>query len=174
MSRNLTKRPELLDAINWAGRELSAHTVMFHTAIAERLGVCATDHKAFDFILRSGPVTAGQLAEITGLTTGAITGVIDRLEKAGYVQRVRDAADRRKVLVQSTLDAMRQRQIRKLFDSLVRAMTELASDYSDRDLAVILDFMKRSKVLLHDETTKLRGEKRTAVTRVPKRVSTSV
>src|SRR5258706_13137370 len=96
MSGPRWKRWELIAALGMAGRELSAHTVMFHTAVAERLRLGLTDHKAFDFILRHGPVTAGQLAEITGLTTGAVTGVIDRLEKTGYGERVGDSADRGK------------------------------------------------------------------------------
>jgi DNA-binding MarR family transcriptional regulator len=101
MSRH-ARRQELIAALGMAGRELSAHTVMFHTAVAERLQLGLTDHKAFDFILRHGPVSAGQLAEITGLTTGAVTGVIDRLERAGYARRVADPSDRRRVKVEVT------------------------------------------------------------------------
>jgi DNA-binding MarR family transcriptional regulator len=140
-----------------AGRELSAHTVMFHTAVAERLRLGLTDHKAFDFILRQGAVTAGQLAEITGLTTGAITGVIDRLEETGYVERVRDAADRRKVLVRPALSPARERQCCQLFDSLGKSVDKVASGYSDRELSVILDFMRRSVEVMRAETQKLGG-----------------
>jgi len=140
-----------------AGRELSAHTVMFHTAVAERLRLGLTDHKAFDFILRQGAVTAGQLAEITGLTSGAITGVIDRLEKTGYVERVRDAADRRKVLVRPALSPARERQCCQLFDSLGKSVDKVASGYSERELSVILDFMRRSVEVMHAETQKLGG-----------------
>src|SRR4030081_3605831 len=142
-----------------AGRELSAHTVMFHTAVAERMRLGVTDHKAFDFILRQGPVTAGQLAEITGLTTGAVTGVIDRLEKTGYVERVRDAADRRKVLVRPALAPARERQCCQLFDSLSKSFDKVAAGYSDRELSVILDFMRHSVEMMQAETAKLAGEK---------------
>jgi len=159
MSRTRSKRSELIAALGMAGRELSAHTVMFHTAVAERMRLGLTDHKAFDFILRHGPVTAGQLAEITGLTTGAVTGVIDRLEKTGYVERVRDAADRRKVLVRPALNPARERQCCQLFDSLGRSVDKVAATYSDRELSVILDFMRRSVAVMHSETMKLTGEK---------------
>jgi DNA-binding MarR family transcriptional regulator len=159
MSRARSKRSELVDQLGLAGRELSAHTVMFHTAVAERMRLGLTDHKAFDFILRHGPVSAGQLAQITGLTTGAVTGMIDRLEKAGYVERVRDAQDRRKVLVRSSLTAPRERRCCELFDSLGAGVGKVAATYSDRELSVILDFMRRSVALLHAETLKLRGAK---------------
>ncbi len=63
-------------------RQNSARAVMLHQLISEKLGLNATDHKCLDFLNRTGPVTAGQLAELTGLTTGAVTNVIDRLEQA--------------------------------------------------------------------------------------------
>ena len=158
MSRPSTKRQELIAALGMAGRELSAHTVMFHTAVAERLQLGLTDHKAFDFILRHGPVSAGQLADLTGLTTGAVTGMIDRLEQAGYVERMRDAEDRRKVLVRSSLSAARGRKCCELFDSLGSGVEHFTKTYSDRDLEVILDFMRRSVELLHRETLKLQPD----------------
>lgn len=158
MSRSKSKRSELVAALGMAGRELSAHTVMFHTAVAERLRLGLTDHKAFDFILRHGPVTAGQLAEITGLTTGAVTGVIDRLEKTGYVERVRDDADRRKVLVRPALTPARERQCCQLFDSLGKSVDKVSTNYTEAELSVILDFMRRSVEVMHAETLKLTGE----------------
>ena len=159
MSSRRAKRAQLIADLGLAGRELSAHTVMFHSAVAERLRLGPTDHKAFDFILREGPCSAGQLAELTGLTSGAITGVIDRLEHTGYVERVREDGDRRKVLVRSSLSAGRERKCSELFDSLAAGVGKVAASYSDRELKVILDFMRRSVALLHKETVKLRGGK---------------
>lgn len=83
------------------GRAGSTFTVLRHARIAERMGLSGTDHKTFDLVIQSGgPLTAGRIAELTGLSTGAVTGVIDRLEKVGLVRRVRDPEDRRKVLVE--------------------------------------------------------------------------
>jgi len=83
------------------GRESSTLAVLRHARIAEKMGLSATDHKALDLASRAtGPLTAGEIAKLTGLSTGAVTGVIDRLERAGFVRRVRDARDRRKVLVE--------------------------------------------------------------------------
>ncbi len=157
MSSDLPERAELLNALNQAGRELSTQTVMFHSAIAERLGLSATDHKALDILMKTGPITAGQLAEFTGLTTGAITGVIDRLEKIGFVRRERDPNDRRQVIVQP-LQEKAEYEIGPLFGSLSQAMTELYSRYSDQELAVILDCMTQSAKVLQKEITKLRSD----------------
>ena len=96
--------PEVLERFTWYMREQSALTVMFHTKVAERMGLSATDEKCIDLAMRAeGPLTAGRLAELSGLSTGAVTGVIDRLERAGFVRRVRDPHDRRKVLVEVTV-----------------------------------------------------------------------
>src|SRR5690349_1487298 len=82
------------------GRELSARTVLFHDAVASRVGLSATESKCLDIAVRSNePLTAGKLADATGLTTGAITGVLDRLERAGFIRREKDENDRRQVLI---------------------------------------------------------------------------
>jgi len=76
-------REDIIQAINQKFREMSTETIMFHQAVADVLGLYITDHKGLDFIYRYGPMPA----DLTGLTTGAVTGIIDRLEKAGYVRR---------------------------------------------------------------------------------------
>ncbi|GJM74993.1 hypothetical protein HMSSN036_72090 [Paenibacillus macerans] len=82
-------------------RENGTRAVMLHQTISEKIGLNATDHKCLDYLLKAGPVTAGRLAELTGLTTGAVTSVIDRLEQAGFATRDKDPNDRRKVLVKA-------------------------------------------------------------------------
>src|SRR3569832_2178810 len=80
-------------------RRSSAQGVIFGQTVADVAGISGSDLECMDFLNLEGRVTAGRLAEVTGLTTGAITGVVDRLEKAGLVRRARDDADRRKVLI---------------------------------------------------------------------------
>ena len=101
-----------------------------------------------------GPQTAGQLAELTGLTTGAITGLVDRLEKVGFVRRDRDPSDRRKVVIHPVLEKM-ETEIAPLFTSMGAAMEDLLSRYSDPELAIIQDFVSRSIAVLQAETTQL-------------------
>src|SRR5882757_4375726 len=80
-------------------RRLTRTTLMHQHLIAQRIGLNVTDAECIDFLQEMGPSTAGALAKATGLTTGAITNVIDRLEKAGFVKRGPDPKDRRKVIV---------------------------------------------------------------------------
>jgi DNA-binding MarR family transcriptional regulator len=155
MSRDEPDRDELLAALNGAFRQLSTATIMFHQAVADRLGMNVTDHKTADILSREGPLSAGELARRTGLTTGAITGVVDRLEKAGLVRRAKDPADRRRVIIEPLLKRL-ERQVAPLFGSIAQASAELCSRYSTRELAVILDFTTRACRMALEETTKLR------------------
>src|SRR5919201_6589862 len=96
---------QLLDSLEEQSRELSTRTVIFHHLIGERVGLNPTDNKCFDVIIRNRtPMTASQLAEETGLSTGAITGVVDCLEKTRYVRRKRDQSDRRLVFINVLMD----------------------------------------------------------------------
>jgi DNA-binding MarR family transcriptional regulator len=100
-SRKDQKRAELLRRLSDLGRKISTQTVFLHQAIAQGIGLNATDTKCLDLIGSEpdGTVTAGRLSDLTGLTTGAITHILDRLEKRGFVERVRDTGDRRRVFV---------------------------------------------------------------------------
>lgn len=92
---------EVLARFSRLGRDVSTITVLLHHRIAERMGLSGTDHKCLEFVLQAKePLTAGQIAQLSGLSTGAVTGVIDRLERRGFVRRIRDRHDRRKVLVE--------------------------------------------------------------------------
>jgi DNA-binding MarR family transcriptional regulator len=157
MSRPAQKRTELLLNLNEHFRQLSAATILYHQAIADRLGMNITDHKCADILARQGAMTAGNLADYTGLTTGAITGVIDRLEKAGFARRVKDAHDRRRVIVEPLVKRMEQ-VIAPLFQSIGRSAIELCERYSTEDLAVICDFTIRCQQLAIDEARKLRSD----------------
>ncbi|MEV6715132.1 MarR family transcriptional regulator [Lentzea sp. NPDC051208] len=133
--------PEVLERFTWYMREHSALTVMFHARVAEQMGLSATDEKCLDLAMRAeGPLTAGRIAELSGLSTGAVTGVIDRLERAGYVRRVRDPHDRRKVLVEVTVGDLDKfgEPFEKARDSLV----EVLGHFDDDELHVIERYLK--------------------------------
>ncbi len=163
MSNEASDRDALLQANLQLGRELSARTLMFHAAVSDRVGLSAVEHKALDLLSRAGALTAGQLAELTGLTTGAITGLVDRLEKTGFVRRDRDPSDRRKVVIHPVLEKM-EKEIAPLFASMGQQMEGLLSSYSDQELAIIQDFVSRSIAILQAETTKLSAESSSAGT----------
>ncbi len=156
MSREASSRAELVAALLQAGRQLSAATIMFHQTVADCLGLNATDHKCLDLLATAGPLTAGELADRTGLTTGAITSAIDRLERAGYARRVDDPRDRRRVIVRPV--ARRCRRIGRLFEHLGAAVAELGARYRDEQLVTILDFLAESQRVLHESTQRLRPQ----------------
>lgn len=139
------------------GRDFANWTIEFAQAAAERLGLNAVDLRYLEVVARMGPLTAGQLAELTGLTTGAITGVVDRLERAGYVLREQDVRDRRRVIVGVVFD--RLAEIQQVFASSQRAWAELCSHYSDEQLELVLEFMGRSTAVLQEEIDKLRAQR---------------
>lgn len=118
------------------GREGSTLTVLRHARIAEQMGLSPTDHKALDLVGQAeGPLTAGRIAELTGLSTGAVTGVVDRLEKSGMVRRVRDTEDRRKVLVEVVPNSMAR--FAPLFQSALDGMQKLLGEFSPAEREVL-------------------------------------
>jgi DNA-binding MarR family transcriptional regulator len=137
------------------GRELSTTSIFFHQAIAGKLGLNVTDTRCFELMSRysQGPLTAGDLARATGLTTGAVTGILDRLEKAGLVERYRNAIDRRKVFVRPRMEALQR--IGRLYEGLATASLKHASNYSTKELELIKDYLEGSLQVLRDQSAKL-------------------
>lgn len=143
------------------GNALSTAVVLFHQAIADRLGLSATEWKCLSLLRQAGSVTAGRLAEETGLTTGAITGIVDRLERAGRARRASDPADRRRVIIERIPDPNLDREVAAIFGSLTTAMYALIARYNEHEQAVIRDYLVTTIEILQRETAKLqagRGE----------------
>lgn len=139
------------------GRELSTAVILFHEAVAARLGLGAAEWRCLELLGREGPATAGRLAELSGFTTGAITGIVDRLERAGYVRREPNPRDRRSVIVRPMENAALREQVAPIFESLGRAMAEVNGHYSARELDLIRDYLERTIRALREETAKVSG-----------------
>ena len=152
----VTNRNDIIQAINNKFREMSTETIMFHQAVADVLGLHITDHKCLDLIYRFGAMPAGRIAELTGLTTGAVTGIIDRLEKAGYVRRADDPQDRRRTIVEATRNKRLERKLDLIFNPLSDRMRKLMSTYSDSQLTFLFDVLTKSLEQSHLELMKLR------------------
>src|SRR6266566_9592840 len=121
-------------------RELAANFDALNNAFSPRAGLNRTDLRALDIISRQESLTAGQLAARLKLTTGAITGVLDRLERAGHAVRTHDAEDRRRVVVQPTPEARRFGSV--VFRQLGRDLDELMTSYSEEDRALVEEFLR--------------------------------
>jgi len=139
---------------NEIGREFSARTILFHQAIAAVAGVSATDLKCLDYIQRGVAATPGDLARETGLTTGAITAALDRLERASLVLRERSAQDRRKVLLRLQPSPQLQ-ALMPIYESIAQQSRALIKRYSAEQMEVIHDYLTRSIDVLRQETRKV-------------------
>jgi DNA-binding MarR family transcriptional regulator len=144
-------------ALDRALRETSAQSVLFSQAVADRVGMNPTDLESLDILARNGPMTAGRLAEMTGLTTGAITGLVDRLERRGYACRESHPTDRRSVIIKPLIENA-ERDLGPAYITMSEAMDELMSRYDDEDLATILDFMTRAATITAEQIARLRSD----------------
>jgi DNA-binding MarR family transcriptional regulator len=135
-------RPELLKDLNEALRKVSAQSVLLSDTVARLSGLNSTELECLDLLLLSGVTTAGRLAAHTGLTTGAITAVIDRMERAGFARRRRDPADRRRVFVEALPRYVQE--IGPLYRPLAQSTAKLHEHYGDRQLALVVDYLSRA------------------------------
>lgn len=141
------------------GRELSEAVVFFHEAVAAHLGMSAAEWKCLGLLDRLGPSTAGRLAELSGFTTGAITGIVDRLERDGYVRREPHPTDRRSVIVQPLQVRRVHERVIPIFQSLGQAMADVAMRYKPEELAAVSSFFRDTTQVLREETAKLKTRK---------------
>lgn len=135
-------REELLGTLAQILRKVSAQSVLISDTVAKRVGLNSTDLECLDLLSLAGPTTAGQLAVHTGLTTGAMTAVIDRLERAGFVRRRRDPNDRRRVLVTALPRSVGR--IQPLYAPFSAALSRLHEQYGTAELAVVVDYLSHA------------------------------
>jgi DNA-binding MarR family transcriptional regulator len=157
VSTSHAQRAALVLALEQALRETSAQSVLFSQAVAERAGMSPADLESLDLLIRHGPMTAGRLAELTGLTTGAVTGLVDRLERRGYARRERHPTDRRSVVVQPLTEPA-LRDLEPSYTAMRQAIDKLFSRYSEEELNVILDFMERAAAVTAEQVGALRSQ----------------
>src|SRR5712691_10692070 len=135
-------RKALVARVGAQFRLMGAQSVLTSKAVARRFGLHTTDLECLDLIYLRERTSAGDLAKATGLTSGSVTALIDRLEKAGYVERVADATDRRRREVRIRPDAIKP--IQAVYQPRQARMVKLWSTFGARDLEVIIDFLSRS------------------------------
>lgn len=150
-------RSEVLNSLDDALRRQASRSVMFHSAVASHLGIAVTDLTCLNILGLDGPRTPGQLADRIGITRGgAVTAMIDRLERAGYVRRTRDTTDRRRVLVELADEAAAD-TVAPLFAGLGSAVATHLDTYTDAELEILLrmtsglaDTVGRETAALHN------------------------
>ncbi|HMR82552.1 MAG TPA: MarR family transcriptional regulator [Niabella sp.] len=132
--------------------QLYAYTsIKMHETVARKAGFSGTDHKYLGFLLQKGRMTAGELAELSGLTTGAVTGLIDRFEKKELVQRQFDKSDRRKVVI-----VPNKTKITKLISPFYRDFQanseELLSTFSSNEIETMEHYFTKAIALMEKTT----------------------
>jgi DNA-binding MarR family transcriptional regulator len=147
--------PETREAGVLLGREFITAVVVFHDSVGRLLGVTAVERKCLDILARQGPMTAGAIAEHTGLSSGAVTGLIDRLRTAGYVDRAVDPHDRRRVLVSLRADTRLNQVLPTVFGPLGVDMATVTARYTPAELEVIADFLQRTTETLVKHTARI-------------------
>jgi DNA-binding MarR family transcriptional regulator len=144
-----SEQARLIREITERLRSTNQRAAQMNVTAAAVIGVNPTDMHCIQ-LLQHGPLTAGELARRTGLTTASITTVIDRLEQAGFVARTRDPADRRRVVVELQAERVSS-DVVPVFLPVVRAWRELMADYDMRDLLLIADFLDKAEQAIDSE-----------------------
>jgi DNA-binding MarR family transcriptional regulator len=153
----LPERAELTTEFAASIRRTGSLMQLMGQAAADRIGINVTDLNCLNLLSFTGQMTAGQLARATGLSTASITGVIDRLEEAGFVIRERDTADRRRVVVRLVTERA-VRDVASAFLPMLRAWLRLAEQFSDDEMRLIVNFYGQMEQLLREHITRLREE----------------
>jgi DNA-binding MarR family transcriptional regulator len=132
-------------------------SIQMHEAVARKAGLSGTDHKYLGFLLEKGPMTAGELSNLTGLTTGAVTGLIDRFEKKDLVKREFAPDDRRKVIIvpnTSTIMAL----LAPLYQEYRKESEKLIASFSDEEIKVLETYFLKAMAIMNETTNKLNGK----------------
>jgi DNA-binding MarR family transcriptional regulator len=152
MAKPLSTPREVLDLL----REMTGQSIVMSTSIARGAGLSATDLEVLGAIEQHGPLSAGRLGELTGLSPAAVTGLIDRLERAGVARRRPDSADRRRVLVETAPGA---RRVAKQFASLEKDALRILESRDERELATIAAFLREMHELGVKHVTRLERQR---------------
>lgn len=145
---------EAINRIRKLNQQYSYTSIQMHEAIAQKAGLSGTDHKYLGFLIQQGQMTAGELSNLTGLTTGAITGLIDRFEKKKLVKRQFAKDDRRKVIiVPNTKNIMTL--LEPLYEEFRTKTEQLIASFSNKELEIIENYFLKAIEVMNETTNKL-------------------
>ena len=151
-----TKDQEILNFRDLS-RQYSEASIVMHDAIARKMGLSATDQRYLGILLDKGQMTAGELSKLTGLTTGAATGLADRLEKKKLAKRQFDKSDRRKVIIVPNEDITKKR-LTPLLEGLNRKIIELLNGYSESEIKALQKYFISVTNLMKETAEELNSE----------------
>ena len=137
------------------GAELSDAVVLFHEALGALMGLSAADHKALGVIRRDGPMSARELADRTGLTAGAVTGLVDRLEHSGHARRTRHETDRRQLVIEAT--APSSPQVKRALGEMQEAMARVTEQFTVDELTVVARWVSLTTATMREQAAAVRA-----------------
>ncbi|MFC5269286.1 MarR family winged helix-turn-helix transcriptional regulator [Adhaeribacter terreus] len=147
----------LINGFRKLSQQYAYTSIQMHEAVARKAGLSGTDHKYLGFLLQKGQMTAGELANLTGLTTGAVTGLIDRFEKKGLVKRKFAENDRRKIIIEpdtATIMAL----LEPLYKEYRKKSEELTVSFSDEQIRVTETYFIKAIEIMQETTQKLNNK----------------
>jgi DNA-binding MarR family transcriptional regulator len=145
------------DAIRKLSQQYAYTSIQMHEAVARKSGLPGTDHKYLGFLMQKGQMTAGELSTLTGLTTGAVTGLIDRFEKKKLVKRVYAEGDRRKVLIEPNTKNIMALLV-PLYKDFRSKSEKLMASFSGKELKVLESYFSKAIEIMRDATNDLSGK----------------
>ena len=161
--RSTARRRKLIAELDRQNRRSGSVGALHAKALAERAGLTGTDWECLDVLDWTGPITAGELARRVGVTSGAITGVVDRLERGGWVRRAADPTDRRRVIVELLPpapvgpQAARYAEMVEIFTPLATDIAGIVGELDDEQLATVVDYLRASSEAVERSIDRLRG-----------------
>lgn len=147
-----------LNKIKDLGKQLSDSTISLHEGIAKKAGLSGTDHKYLGILLNKGPMTAGELATASKLSTGAVTGLVDRLVKKKLVKRVFDKNDRRKINIVADPEKAKK-LLGKYFSLVEHQIVALISSFSENEQKIIEKYLHAAIAVVQEVTLKIENSK---------------
>lgn len=147
----MSKKPDTIQQFRIASRQYSDASIFMHEAIARKAGLTGSDHKYLGLILQHKELTAGELSKLTGLTTGAVTGLIDRLEKKKLLKRQFVEDDRRKVIIVPNVENS-IKLLQPLFNELQQRTADLISSFSTKELQAIERYFVEATIIMREIT----------------------
>jgi DNA-binding MarR family transcriptional regulator len=149
------KKPAtMVDKFKTASRQYSDASIFMHEAIARKAGLSGTDHKYLGLILQYKELTAGDISKLTGLTTGAVTGLVDRLEKKKLLKRQFTKEDRRKVIIVPNMENS-MNLLEPIFSDLQRKTADLIASFSEKEIQIIERYFTEATTIMIETTKNL-------------------
>lgn len=148
---------ETLDRLRKLSQQYAFDSIQMHEAVGRQGGLSGTDHKYLGFIIEKGQMTAGELSSLTGLTTGAVTGLIDRFEQKGFVKRRFAEGDRRKVIVEPNTERI-MAVFQPLYKTFRSKSEQVMASFSEQELAVIETYFLKAIEVMNETTSQLNAK----------------